>query len=75
MHSWLEVESALNKLIAVLSWEFAPKYSSYQYKLKTRKNNGYINDLNESVRAGEDRPNKRCTRSAACTRSSARLGT
>lgn len=49
MHSWFEVESALNKLIAVLSWEFAPNYSSYKYKLKTLKNSGYINDLTEST--------------------------
>jgi hypothetical protein len=49
MHSWFEVESALNNLIVTLGWEFAPRYSSYKYKLKTLKNSGHINDLTEST--------------------------
>lgn len=49
MHSWFEVESALNSLISTLNWEFSPKYSSYKYKVKILQSRGYIDELTAST--------------------------
>lgn len=45
LHSWFEVESALNTVLTILNVDFAPKYSAYTYKLQFLKSKGLIDEL------------------------------
>lgn len=49
LHSWFEVESALNLLIARLGMQFAAKYDRPNYKMQILLGKGIIDDLTYST--------------------------